>query len=686
MIVRGIKLRAVTAKGDFGFSFAFAPNLTIIRAGNSSGKSTLVNTLLYGLGLEELVGGKGERALPYAVKDYIEYKDSKIPVVSSEVLIELENAAGQVITLRRAIRDQVRSSKLLEVYSVAHLTEGEELGEATPTYIHDAGGATRQQGFHNFLEKFLGLSLPQVATTSSTECKLYLQTIFAAIAVEQKRGWTDYIANIPFYGIRDARTRVVEFLLGLEVFETNTLRNQLNVQSVEIDREWRTLASNLTRQGQALGVMIEGLPVGPSSKFDSRSVALKRIAPIAELPLVEHVVQLRAEYEALVERVNQVSRITGSETVEEVEKTVADIQEISVVYDRAVSSLGLHRASMSEYQQLLAEALEDLERNKTAAKLRALGATHDLELAAGHCPTCHQAVEDNLLGHTVTGPQMDLATNIRYLESQVRMLKRQTAGLKESIQESEVRVVELSKRLASKHDYLTALRGDLNSGASESKAVVRRQLQIEGELSALDEFQGQVNKVMPLLDELAIQLANNQAGRKRLPKDAYSSDDEARIHVFEKYFRANAGSFGYESAPIKDIELSRDNLVPCLSQLELREIRRSDIKSDSSASDFVRLIWSYLLALYQTSSHSSVKGNHPGMLLFDEPGQHSMAVDSQRALLLQLAGEAGLQSIVAASFDESEAVFQQATIGVTYKLIQWDGKLIQPFLRETSLK
>jgi hypothetical protein len=112
--------------------------------------------------------------------------------------------------------------------------------------------------------------------------------------------------------------------------------------------------------------------------------------------------------------------------------------------------------------------------------------------------------------------------------------------------------------------------------------------------------------------------------------------------------------------------------------LELREIRRTDIKADSSASDFVRLIWSYLLALYQTSAQPSIPGNHPGMILFDEPGQHSMRAESQRALLQQLASESSLQSIVAASFDEMETVFKEVTSGVPHKLIEWSGKLIKP--------
>jgi len=130
--------------------------------------------------------------------------------------------------------------------------------------------------------------------------------------------------------------------------------------------------------------------------------------------------------------------------------------------------------------------------------------------------------------------------------------------------------------------------------------------------------------------------------------------------------------------------------LPFLSNLELREIvinpeklktARTDanLKANSSASDFVRLIWSYLLALYQASTLSGGGNMHPGMILFDEPGQHSMAESSQRALLLQLSGSKKLQSLVAASFDESDAVFKEVTQGINFKLHEITGKSIKPF-------
>lgn len=682
MIIRAIKLRAVTSKGDYGFYFTFARGLTVIRGSNSSGKSTLFNCLLYGLGMEELVGGKGEKVLNYAVKEFIEYDNQRINIAASEVYVELENDAGRIVTLRRAIRDEVRDTKLVEIFEGAHLTTKAELGRATPTYLHDAGGAMKLEGYHRFLENFLGLELPQVAKTGGGECKLYLQTIFAALAVEQKRGWTDYIANIPFYGIRDARTQVTQYLLGLSVFETNVLRSRLDADAVAIDIDWRTFSDGLQREVAVVGIVVEGVQGRPSALFDPAHVRFVKQTEGVSVPVAEYVVQLRSEYTALTKQAESYSRSSGADALKVLDTMSEELQLISVLHERASASLTLQRASLLEYETLLKETKEDLERNKTAAKLRNLGAQHAVELATGQCPTCHQHVDDTLLSGMVSGPQMDLQANIDYLDSQRRMLQRQIAVMQEAVRQSEVNVANLATRVAAKHDYRNALRGDVSNGAAESRAIVRRQVQIELEVAAIEKLEMQVATHLERLKDVAGRLAENQAARKALPKDTYTQSDLARISLFQKMFRANAGSFGYESAKISEIEISLDNLTPSLSQLELRaiikKVPQADIKADSSASDFVRLIWSYLLALYQTSAQPSTKGNHPGVLLLDEPGQHSMRSGSQHALLQVLSGEPNLQSIIAASFDENESVFKEATDGLQFKLIEWDGKLLRP--------
>lgn len=682
MNIRAIKLRIATAVGEFGFKFQFGRGLTVIRGSNSSGKSTLFNCLIYGLGMEELIGGKGEKVLNYAVKDYFLQGETRTQVDMSEVLLELENASGRIVTLRRAIRDAVRHPKLVEVFEGAHLTADAVLGASRPTYLFDAGSAQKEEGFFHFLEEFMGYQLPLVQTTAGGMAKLYLQTIFAALAVEQKRGWTDYIANVPFFGIRDARIRVTEFLLGLSVFERQAQRARLDAESVTIDSDWRKAYDTLRQAATANGVVVEGLSSSATAMFDASTVRLVKSNGKTQTSLADHVSAMRAEHAALGAKAEAYGKASGAEALQELDSASAELQRLSVLHERATTNLTLQKASLAELRQLLTEASEDLERNKTALKLRVLGAQMELEVATDHCPTCHQAVEDTLLSGIVSGPQMDLDTNIKYLDSQRLMLQSQINGALEEIRQSEIAVADVAARLAATHDYRNSLRGDVSNGVAESRAIVRRQIQIELELSNLKAFELQAASLLATLGEVADRLSSNQTARRALPKETYSSADMSRIALFEKFFRSNASSFGYESAAINDIRISLDTLTPILSEIELRQIIKTkgqtSLTADSSASDFVRLIWSYLLALHQTSVMRGFEGHHPGILLMDEPGQHSMRSISQHALLQLLSGQGSLQSIVAASFDENESVFLEATAGLKFELIRWEGKVIQP--------
>ena len=85
--------------------------------------------------------------------------------------------------------------------------------------------------------------------------------------------------------------------------------------------------------------------------------------------------------------------------------------------------------------------------------------------------------------------------------------------------------------------------------------------------------------------------------------------------------------FGYDSVGnISRVEISPDKLIPIINGF--------DIKFDSSASDGVRVIWAFTLSLLKTSLKYG--GNHPGILIFDEPGQQSMVVGDLLKLIDEL--------------------------------------------------
>ena len=426
MYIAGLKINIVTEYGVFGFEENFSRHLTIVRAQNSSGKSTLFNTILYALGCEEILGGKGEGFLSYCLTSNFEYKQKTIKVLSSEVFLEVENKYGEVKTFRRAIKDNIKNSKLVEIYNSKYITEKERLGVAVPTYLHDAGAAINESGFHSFLENFLDLNLPQVPNTSGSLTKLYIQTIFAAHAVEQKRGWTDYIANIPFFGIRDVKTRVIEYLLGLEVFDINELKNFYISESNKIISQWDAEVKELSGKVKERNGFIKGLPTKPSNLFhvDEIEILLQD-----ELTISQRISILDKEYLEAKRNEDSENNVSSVELVDQIENIEDELNLLIIKFDHINNSLNRNKITISDYNEILEQIENDLIKNKSAFRLRQLGAEYDIQIANDKCPTCFQNVVDNLFAETIKGPQMDLKEQIEYLNSQKKMLQNQIIGL-----------------------------------------------------------------------------------------------------------------------------------------------------------------------------------------------------------------------------------------------------------------
>lgn len=691
MYIRAFRINVACGREEFGFSTSFSRGLNIIRGSNSSGKSTVVNSLLYSLGMEELVGGRNDAALQYAVRDYVECEGVKHFITESSVAIEIENQQGRVITVTRAIKSESFSPRLAKVVEGAVLTEGGE-GRVDYKFIHDVYSAVYEEGFFTYLERFLGLNLPDVYDSSGKKVKLYLQAIFAALAVEQKRGWTDYVANIPFYSVKDARVKVVEYLLGTNVFELQAKKTELDLESDILNTEWASLFKKASMAARDLGLSIDGVPSKIVSGFNEQGVSVNRVVDGKSYSLPAFVASLRKKHEQLEQKNSESVGGNDKKIIEEIEIKTNEINKLAFNYENALSNLAIHQATLTNHAQLTKQAEEELTRNQVALKLKKYGAELGLETAVDVCPTCHQHIEDSLSGINQVGIHMDIDTNVRYLESQTKMLIRQEAGVRIKIQEAELSVKDFGSRLERARSILMALRADTSKGSIISRAVLKQQLFIDIEIEKIEKFIDMFDGFVVDFLKLSERLKENQEKRSFFTKEHYSQSDMAKIALFGKMFRANVGEFDYHSAPVTDIEFNYHTLLPYLAKIELREIvdtpalkeekaqpsKGGSMAQNSSASDFVRLIWSYILALYQTSSHQTVQGNHPGLIILDEPGQHSMATKSQLALFKRLSSYPGLQAIVAASFDDSEAAFKESTGGVDFKYIRLGDKCIRP--------
>jgi hypothetical protein len=369
-------LSLTTQGGDFGFNCEFFDGLNIIRGDNSAGKSTLLNSLMYGLGMEEIIGGKGNKTLPYALKDFVETPDrTKRKILNSFVYLEIENKENVVVTIRRSIVSEGKDQKLAEIIEGPFLTDEHRNYSVIPTYLHDRGSAQNAQfGFFSYLEKFIGLKLPQVATTSGNETKLYLQTLFSAMFVEQKRGWTDYIANTPYYAIKDVKTKIVEFLLGLEVFENERIKSRLLSEINALQQDWATEKFKLKVISENNLLRITGVSAIADDSFLPNLVTINRFDEKSETTIFEFIDILNSKIEELEKKGSTVREDAPSDLVDSYNEAREEYERLASLADTLKTEGRILESRLKEYVNNQLSIEEDLTKNKVAQKLKKLGA------------------------------------------------------------------------------------------------------------------------------------------------------------------------------------------------------------------------------------------------------------------------------------------------------------------------
>ena len=107
--------------------------------------------------------------------------------------------------------------------------------------------------------------------------------------------------------------------------------------------------------------------------------------------------------------------------------------------------------------------------------------------------------------------------------------------------------------------------------------------------------------------------------------------------VFKKYLSL----FGYTSNQVgPHVGFSEQKNTYQYLPVVIKGDYEEEIRSDSSASDFIRSIWAYYLTLLSEGE------NHPGFLVMDEPCQHSMKESSLKRLFESCANIQNKQTIL----------------------------------------
>lgn len=672
--IRRLKIEIKTSNGVYGSDDNFTDGLNFIASeDNTCGKSSIIAAIYYCLGLEEIIGGRGEKVLTSVYKTSIEERENVWPVLESGAYLEISNGK-EVITIYRAAKMENRDSKLI---TVCH-SELDDIGRpdifSEDMYVHMPNSAVNKKGFHSFLETFLHIELPLVPASDDAIRKLYLQLIFSGMFIEQKHGWADILSGMPVLGIRESKKRVLEFILRLDTLENEKKKDHLRTSESNIKHKWDYLVKELNIHANRESCTISGLPTSPKllSEDDFSKISISKDNDIIE----EYIEDLKEQYEEL--------GLMKPKIVDNFDKIQEELNETENSIDQFESELHKHRDMLfSENSSIerLASNLEvidsDIRNNKDAARLRDLGSELSLATSKDLCPVCNQTIQDTLIPDSSHMQVMSIDENIRHLTAQKEMLEFAQNSHIQNKDKLQSKITQLENGLFRLRSLAKSLRSDLYSTNDNiSESIVYKRLQLDSEINNLNKLFDYISSQKLKLKELSDEWKQYLTDKAGLPSKKFTDLDEEKIKTLRNHFINNLRQFGYKS-------ILNLNLIDISLETYLPVIEGFDMKFDSSASDNIRAIWAFILALLQTSNEKA--GNHPGVLIFDEPAQHSIVINDMEQFFNCIINLKKSQVIVGITIKDSDT--RQAISKLPskdYNLIRVPNKAFRKFEPENE--
>lgn len=666
--IRHLLLTVNTDKGTFGAKRSLEDGLNIIRAENCVGKSQLLQAIIYALGLEGMFGPSHNVPLAHALTDYLDYKEGKATVIDSMVSLEIENGKGEFLTVQRAIAGE-RNRHLMTVYEGRAVTREEARATAKDYFVREPQATTSDRGFHRRLTEFLGWELPMAPRFNDVDCPLYLETIFPLIYVEQKLAWGRIPARYPtWFGICDVGRRTVEFLLGLDAYATAIERAAVQQEIVRIRRDWTTTRAQAEKVASGVSGMVRGIPREPVSSWPPEVPPTLSVMQRSEwVSLSTHLEGLRKRLAQLLAVVVPSAQAAGPRIRVELSEAEEQLSDRERVIGLLLDKIETDTAEAESLKQRIDAINDDLRKYKDVRKVRRLGSQDEPEAAKGHCPTCHQELADSLLDTGKRAVPMSVDQNVSFYEEQVELFTAVHANVEHSIESSEKQLQAQRAEVNILRHRIRAIRETLVSPANTpSIETVTERIRLEQRVNVLEGTQSNFDDFTSDLAQLASEWKDVQERRAKLPKGALSDRDEHKLGALQESFQRQLVLYKMGSVTVNDLRISHGSYEP--------EIAGLNLGADVSASDLIRLQWAYLLGLLEIGTSQS--GNHPGLLIFDEPQQQAVEEGSFLAMLEYASKVKKSQIIIATSHERTSISAFLKGISVKHIFEYEDGRVL----------
>jgi hypothetical protein len=644
----------------YGFDFVFNQGLNIVAGENSRGKTTVNSCIFYALGMEELLGGHNNKALDKALKDSFviktdnieeseEEKDVTNQVIRSKVYLEIENTSGDCFSLERVIKgsegDQKESNITIYKAKIAEINTTHDTDKGV-FYVNGQGNNDNPNGFYQWFTEFMDITLPEVSNSSRTSnySPLYLQLIFSTLFIEQTKGWSDFFATMPYFGVTKPKEKVIEYLLKLDEMTNSTKRDIYNRSKNEIIDNWNKSIRSFSFLEKQNNATITSIPENITT--DKKEIEyISASFQISEEKIVTYTEHLMSKSEKISELENKPFSTIDSnkdKILIQYEDKKAKYHELQDYITNFESKLDIEKLQQQNIGNQLGIIEKEIKEHNNLIKVF----NNNLFKNDAKCPTCTQSVTQDILSRPdFTIPQLSLEENKSFLVSQKKIIQTTLNSLNETIEEKNTLLQYFKNSLRNQETIIKALSKDLiadDRALSESEVV--RKIQLQQEVKNLEHFKIQMDELKSNL----IELANKYHNVIKAIEGLEQSDDENTLSVFETNYKDLLFEFGYDSNKKHQISINRKDpfkYFPVYKRNKA-DTQPQSIRINSSASDFVRNIWAYTLALRDNGI------NHPGLIMFDEPGQHKAKQSSLKALFKKCSEITEKQTIIFSSTEK----------------------------------
>ncbi len=654
--VENIELVAQTNGGEFSVNIPLNAGLNVIRAENSSGKSTCVNAIAYGLGLEAILGPRSKRPFPKSLYEVIydnKKDENEYYVSSSRVSLTVKNRDKDVVYITRDILGDENKVTV------------QQGGKNTDYFLGvsgHVGSAKSERGFHRWLSEFIGWELPNVVTFDGGEVKLYIECIFSLFFIEQKRGWSEIQANIPtIYGIKNVKKTAVEFCLGIDSFEYEKKVTRLKNKITTSESEWEKLISAAEGVADFNSVIINKIPEIKNYKdsFDFEFLYKDGDATYS-------VAERQRSLKSLIEKMSAgISEVTLDS--DKLNSQQAILRKLRREAEKNSEEIEVTMLSLSDVESKISTLKNELDRYHQLRRLKAVGSSIEADLDTKTCPICESDLYDTLGNRSVKREPMTLDENIEFLKNQADFYVNIKLRSSDSLRKLQSVGKMIGARIDKEERVLENLREDLNDINGETKALLRSKIQAEIELSEANKLADSLRNIKGQSARIFSAWSGATASLKKLRSTSSSNDRKSIIRELLSLIKGNLTAFNFTPASISYITLSEQTLRP--------EQDGYDIVAETSASDYIRIIWAYTLALLQLAGQRE-DVLHGGFVVFDEPRQHEASKVSFANLIdkASKSKDLGGQVIFATSLDAD--VLEAACADKGVNLICFDDYIL----------